>query len=236
MKWFYLVIVLLVTVGLAACGGEQATVTPATPTSTASIPATVIPATVMTATQAVVAPTTVTATNTLAAPNTLTETAVMTDVMTEAEVAATARPAWQQLPLVDARTGATFTLADFAGKTVFVETMATWCTNCRQQLEIVKSLQATLPDENVVFVALSVETTLEAATLAQYADDAGFAWTFAVITPELLQELATRFGRTITNPPSTPHFVIYPDGSTTELITGIESAEQLRSHLQNSGG
>ena len=30
------------------------------------------------------------------------------------------------LPLVDARSGATFTLAEYAGKTVFVEPMATW--------------------------------------------------------------------------------------------------------------
>jgi len=30
-------------------------------------------------------------------------------------------PAWQQLPITNARTGDSFTLADFAGKTVFVE-------------------------------------------------------------------------------------------------------------------
>jgi hypothetical protein len=30
------------------------------------------------------------------------------------------------LPIVDVRTGETFTLAEFAGKTVFVEPMATW--------------------------------------------------------------------------------------------------------------
>src|SRR5215475_4612241 len=44
------------------------------------------------------------------------------------------RSAWHALPLVNARTGQAFTLADFAGKTVYVEPMATWCTNCRQQM------------------------------------------------------------------------------------------------------
>ncbi|HEX2907728.1 MAG TPA: hypothetical protein VHO69_12745 [Phototrophicaceae bacterium] len=38
------------------------------------------------------------------------------------------RPAWQTLPLVNARTGETFTFADLAGKVIFVEPMATWCT------------------------------------------------------------------------------------------------------------
>jgi hypothetical protein len=33
---------------------------------------------------------------------------------------------WYNLPLTNARTGATFKLADFAGKTVFVKPMAIW--------------------------------------------------------------------------------------------------------------
>ena len=33
---------------------------------------------------------------------------------------------WYNLPLTDARTGATFKLADFGGKTVFLKPMAIW--------------------------------------------------------------------------------------------------------------
>jgi len=45
------------------------------------------------------------------------------------------------------------------------------------------------------------------------------------------------FGRTITNPPSTPHFIIRPDQTTTALTTGIESeAEILEQLTQISGG
>lgn len=35
-------------------------------------------------------------------------------------------PDWTRIALTDARTGSTFTLADFAGKTVFVHPMARW--------------------------------------------------------------------------------------------------------------
>lgn len=135
--------------------------------------------------------------------------------------------AWQQLVLTNARTGETFTFADFAGKTVFVEPMATWCSNCRQQLGNVSAAKAQLNSDEVVFVALSVETNISDAELAQYADAAGFDWLFAVATPELLQALVSTFDRTITNPPSTPHFIIRPDGSTTALVTGIEPPELL---------
>jgi hypothetical protein len=51
-------------------------------------------------------------------------TAVAPVVIPESSVSA--RPAWQSLPLVDARTGNTFTLAAFAGRTVFVHPMAKW--------------------------------------------------------------------------------------------------------------
>jgi len=146
------------------------------------------------------------------------------------------RPAWQTLPLVDARTGETFTFADFDGKTVFVEPMATWCTNCRQQLRNVNSARASFDSEQVVFVALSVEVGLGNDTLSTYSQNNGFDWHFAVVTPELLAELVATFGRTVTNPPSTPHFIIRPDGTTTSLTTGIHSVDELVAEIQTEGG
>src|SRR6266545_2784328 len=90
----------------------------------------------------------------------------------------TTRPAWHQLPLTDARTGETFTFHDFAGKTVYVEPIATWCSNCRKQLGVVRAIRARVDPERVVFVALSIETSLPRAELARYADAAGFDWVF----------------------------------------------------------
>jgi thiol-disulfide isomerase/thioredoxin len=145
-------------------------------------------------------------------------------------------PAWQTLALTNARTGESFALSDFAGKTVFVEPMATWCSNCRRQLGNVKDARAQLAAEDVIFDGLSVETTIDDATLAGYADDAGFDWLFAVVTPEMLQELAAEFGPTIANPPATPHFVIRPDGSATELVTGIEPAGEIIAQIQAAQG
>lgn len=142
------------------------------------------------------------------------------------------RPAWHALPLTDARTGQTFTLADLAGKTVYVEPMATWCTNCRQQLSLIRDqVRGQVDPEQVVFVGLSVETNLTSETLAAYTDTNGFDWTFAVMTPELLQGLASQFGRTVTNPPAVPHFIIGPDGTTSDLTTGQQSAEQILERL-----
>lgn len=218
--WSFGVLVLL----LAACGSDPAASVPAPSVPTAA-PATLSPPVVAAAPTPSAAPAGAPASQ--PSPSPLPPTAPA--------MPAAPRPAWQQLPLIDARTGASFTLADFAGKTVYVEPMATWCSNCRQQLTVVRDVQATLADSSVVFVALSVETTLPAADLAAYADAAGFPWTFAVITPDLLRELTDVFGRTVTNPPATPHFIIGPDGTTTALMTGIDDDATLRSALQAAG-
>lgn len=143
------------------------------------------------------------------------------------------QPAWQTIALTDARSGESFTLADFAGKTVFVEPMATWCTNCRQQLNNVAQIREQFGDD-VVFIGLSLETNLSNEELARYAADQGFDWRFAVMTPDMLQALADTFGRTITNAPSTPHFVIRTDGTYTDLATGIDSPDQLVQIIQGA--
>lgn len=146
------------------------------------------------------------------------------------------RPAWHALSLTDARTGQVFTLADFAGKTVYVEPMATWCTNCRNQMSVIRDqVRGQVDPDTVVFVGLSVETNLASEALASYSTTHGFDWTFAVMTPELLSELASTFGRTVTNPPAVPHFLIGPDGTTSDLSTGHHSADQLLQRLASAG-
>jgi thiol-disulfide isomerase/thioredoxin len=158
----------------------------------------------------------------------MTETATMDD---GESMAAMDLPAWQTISLTDARTGESFTLADYAGKTVFVETMATWCSNCKQQLSTVKSAVAQADPDKTAFIALSVETDLDPSALAQYADQNGFEWRFAVASRELVQALAATFGTTIVNPPSTPHFILRADGSYTELSTGIHSSDAILAEL-----
>jgi hypothetical protein len=158
--------------------------------------------------------------------------ALLVVVPNAAAAPASDRPDWLGLPLTDARTGEGFTMADLAGKTVYVEPMATWCTNCRQQMGTIRDdLLAKLDPDRTVLLGLSVETDLPPGDLAAYVDKQGFSWKFAVMTPELLQALAGTYGQTITNPPSVPHFVIGPDGSVSGLSTGFHSADELLGEL-----
>lgn len=138
--------------------------------------------------------------------------------------AAWAQETWLQHPLTDAATGETFMLSDYAGRALLVETMATWCSNCRRMLGQVERARRDPSAGDAVFVALSVEGALPPARLAAYAEREGFGMRFAVATPELIAALVRTFGRVITDPPSTPHFRVGPGGEVSTLRTGIEDA------------
>jgi thiol-disulfide isomerase/thioredoxin len=148
-----------------------------------------------------------------------------------ASAAAQGPVSWLDLPLVDARSGESFTLRSFEGRTVFVEPMATWCSSCRSQMTILRDVVAELDADSFVFVGLSVETTLPPGELARYADANGFGWTFAVMTPDFLRAFTGVFGRSAATPPATPHVVIAPDGTPGGLSTGLMSADALRAAL-----
>jgi thiol-disulfide isomerase/thioredoxin len=140
-----------------------------------------------------------------------------------------ARDALLALELVDVSTGDTFTLAALAEeKPVLLETMAIWCTTCRaQQQEVVRAHG--LADFHSV--GIDVDPNERAPDLAAYAEQEGFDWRFVLADRALVGLLTERFGFEVTNPPSTPTFVIR-DGSIRALEFGrVRSAEELVDEL-----
>jgi len=133
---------------------------------------------------------------------------------------------FQELTLTDVD-GDEFTLAEFMGRPVFVEHFATWCPNCREQLADTNAAAAELGEDAVV-LALSVETDLSAADVAEYAADNGFDHVrFAVMTPEFLAAVSDYFGNDSINPPSTPHYVIDTHSAVGDLMTGFSDLQAI---------
>jgi thiol-disulfide isomerase/thioredoxin len=146
-----------------------------------------------------------------------------------------AMPAWMTTELTDACSGETFSLADFAGKVVYVEAMATWCPPCRDQLERVSEAVAQIPEEErtkFAFVALSTETDLPREALADYAASNDFPFVFAVMPAAMLQAMADDLGQEIAVPPASPHLIVAPDGTAGAVRTGGESPEDLLALLE----
>ena len=106
--------------------------------------------------------------------------------------------------------------------------MAIWCTTClSQQREVVRAHD--LGDFHSV--GIDVDPNERAPDLAAYALREGFDWRFAVADRGLASLLTGRFGFEVTNPPSTPTFVI-SHGVIRALEFGhVRSAEELIQEL-----
>ena len=138
---------------------------------------------------------------------------------------------WQEVELVDVD-GTSFSVSDLKGKPVVVENFATWCSNCRKQLGDTQKAAAAA-GQDAVFLALSVETDLDAKTVAAYAKENGFSDVrFAVMTPEMLGAMDDAYGKSALNPPITPKIVVDAAGKAGELVTGFESPSDLAARLE----
>ena len=144
------------------------------------------------------------------------------------------RPDWFAIPLTDARTGETFTINDFAGKVVLIQTIAQWCSNCAYQQEEVRTLSKLLllddPD-GLVPISLDVDAQEDQASLKKYADHFGFDWHFAVAPLEVERALGNLYSAEYLNPPLEPMLFIDRSGSVYGLPNGLKTAQQLRNTL-----
>lgn len=134
------------------------------------------------------------------------------------------------LELVDVRSGQPFTLGQLASdQPVLVEAMAIWCTTClAQQREVVQAHG--LADFHSV--GIDVDPNERSEDLAAYALREGFDWRFAKADAELVKLLTDAYGFGVTNPPSTPTFVVSTDGQIRALEFGrVRSAQELIAEL-----
>lgn len=144
-----------------------------------------------------------------------------------------AAPAWFGVALTNVRSGETFTVNDFKGKVVLVETLAMWCSNCKKQQMQVQALHELLGDNpDFVSIGLDIDPNENDADLKSYTDSNGFDWVYAVAPAEVSRELGNLYGAEFLNPPSTPMFIIDRKGEVHPLPFGIKSAEDLLKALE----
>ncbi len=142
-------------------------------------------------------------------------------------------PAWFSAALTNVNTGEAFTINDFKGKVVLVETMAVWCPNCLKQQGQVKALHELLGmRDDFVSVGLHIDLNETADQLKSYATGNSFDWYYAVASADVARDIAAQYGDQFLNPPSTPIVIIDRHGAAHALPFGIKSADDLMKAIQ----
>lgn len=100
--------------------------------------------------------------------------------------------AWFSATLTNVSDSSSFTINDFKGKVVLVETMAQWCPTCLSQEKQVQDLRAQLGMRNdYLVVGLDIDPNEDAAALKSYVVAHGFDWLFAISPAEISGRSAT---------------------------------------------
>ena len=138
-------------------------------------------------------------------------------------------PEWFDMEFTDAQTGEAFTMNDYAGKVVLLETMAIWCPNCIVQANEVRNLHAALGNpEDLISFSLDVDLNEDEAALKEYASEFGFDWHFAVAPLLVARALGNLYTAQYLNPPLNPMLIIDRDGNIHHLEYGLKDAETLQ--------
>ena len=135
----------------------------------------------------------------------------------EESTAAEPAVAWLATELTDVSTGETFTLAEFAGTPVLLESFAVWCPICTNQQKQVRALHEEVGDE-VISIALNTDPNEDRDKVAAHIARHGFDWRYAVAPAELILALKEAFGVGILNAPSAPMVLICGDQSVREML------------------
>ncbi len=119
---------------------------------------------------------------------------------------------WKDYELVDTRTGETFSVSEFKGKPVLLETFAVWCPTCLKQQQEVKTMVGK-GGSGVIHISLDVDPNEDEEIVRNHMESNGFKWYSAVAPPEMTQELIDEFGITVVNAPAAPVILICEDQS-----------------------
>jgi thiol-disulfide isomerase/thioredoxin len=142
-------------------------------------------------------------------------------------------PAWLSASLTDASTNQTFSINDFNGKVVLVETMAVWCTTCYAQQQQIKALHTALGmRDDFVSVSLDIDPNENLSTVQKYLEPGEFDWLYAVAPADVSREIGSLYGAQFLNPPSAPILLVDRHGGTHPLPFGLKSADDLMKFIQ----
>ena len=133
---------------------------------------------------------------------------------------------WLNTPLTDVMTSEQFTISDYAGEPVLIESFAVWCPTCKRQQQEMQELDAT-------HVTINTDPNEDAAQVREYVQQNGFSGRYVVASSDYTQQLIDTFGVEIVNAPSAPVVLLCADQQEPQLLPrGVKTAEELQGYIE----
>jgi thiol-disulfide isomerase/thioredoxin len=139
-------------------------------------------------------------------------------------------PEWMKIELTDIATGQTFTIGDFGGKPILLESFAVWCPTCLAQQNQMKNLLES-EGEDIIHISLDTDPNEDEDIVRDHIARHNLNWYFAVAPAEFTNALIDQFGLDVVSAPRAPVVLICEDQSTRFLRSGVKSAEELASEI-----
>ena len=133
---------------------------------------------------------------------------------------------WETFKFTDVRTGDTFSVADFAGEKILIESFAVWCPTCTRQQKVFQEMKG-----DVVHISLDTDPNENREAIVEHLDRNGFDWLYAIVPAEVSRSLIDEFGITIVNAPSAPVVLVCEDGSSRMLPSGLKKIDEINEQV-----
>ena len=138
---------------------------------------------------------------------------------------------WRQAEFTNVKNGEKFTIDDFKGKTVLLESFAVWCPTCLKQQKEMDKLKE-LDGKEIIHISLDTDPNENRKKVAEHLERNGFDWYFAVSPIEVTRLLTDEFGIGFVNAPSAPVVLICEDGGSRFLGRGVKDVEELTQEIK----
>lgn len=131
----------------------------------------------------------------------------------------------------DALTNQRFTLSDYEGKTMLIESSSPSCPQCVKQQQQILSVKNEL-GESVIVISFITDSEYDISRVQQYAQGNKFDWNF-VVSKQATDALRDNLGENFLIFSSNPLKIACPDGRIINFESGIKSSSELKDKLNS---
>jgi thiol-disulfide isomerase/thioredoxin len=137
---------------------------------------------------------------------------------------------WRTAVLEDVNTGEFFSVNDFLGKTVLLESFAVWCPTCTVQQIHIQTLHDEMPE--IITISIDTDTNEDEEIVRSHVNANSFTGRYVVATKAVAQSLVDEFGFGVVNAPSAPVVLVCEDGTSRLMARGLKPLDELKEEIE----